>query len=167
MSIGQVSEAVALLGLGVVLVRFRLKWVLLLAIASGVLRFGLYATGSAFGSAGVVLCGVALHGVCWTFFFESGRVFVNRRVPAAMRAQTQALLTLVSGGLGGVVGTLVVGELYNRIVLADGGAGWTVYWLVLTGMCLLCGVGFAIGYRGLAVAPASAAEGDDTGAAST
>lgn len=152
MSIGQISEVIALLGLGIVLVRCRLKWVLLAAIASGVVRYVLYASGSLTQSATLVLAGVALHGVCWTFFFESGRVFVDRRVPVTMRAQTQALMTLVSGGLGGVAGTLVVGGLHHWLVVVEGAPGWTVYWSVLAVMCLACGVGFAIGYQGLASA---------------
>ena len=149
MSIGQVSEVVALLLLGVVLVRWRLKALLLFAIICGVVRYSLFAMGGMAGSTSFLLLGIALHGICWTFFFESGRVFVDRRVEPGMRAQAQALLSLVSGGLGSVVGTLMVDWLFKHLVAAEGAPGWSVYWGVLAGMCALSGLVFAIGYRGV------------------
>ena len=153
MTWGQVSEVVSLMLLGYVMVRWRLKFLLLFAIGCGVLRYGLYALGGSIDSTTIILIGVGMHGFAWTFFFESGRVFVDRRVVPGMRAQTQALLTLVSGGIGAVLGTLVVGELYRHLVVGHGPEGWTTYWNVLTGMCVGTGVVFAVGYKGLAIPP--------------
>ena len=153
MTWGQVSEVASLMLLGYVLMRWRLKFLLLFAIGCGVLRYGLYAWGGSIDYVLLILIGVGMHGFAWTFFFESGRVFVDRRVEPGMRAQTQALLTLVSGGLGAGIGTTLVGGLYRWLVVGHGAAGWTTYWWVLSGMCALTGLVFAIGYKGLAVAP--------------
>ena len=147
MSLGQVSEVVAFMLLGYVLVRWRLKLLLLLAIGFGVLRYGLYAAGGAMDSTVLILVGVSMHGYCWTFFFESGRVFLDRRVDPGMRAQTQALITLASGGVGAVLGTITVGWLYRMLVVGEGAPGWSTYWWVLTGMCVVIGIIFSLGYQ--------------------
>ncbi|NIP98737.1 MAG: nucleoside permease, partial [Akkermansiaceae bacterium] len=89
----------------------------------------------------------ALHGLCYTFFFETGRVFLNRRVDPGLRAQVQALLTFASFGIGTLVGTLVCGWLYDWMVGAGHG-GWTGYWGLLGVMCLVTGVYFQLGFRG-------------------
>lgn len=149
MSVGQMTEVAAMLVMGMVMVRLRIKWILLGAIAFGVMRYAIFAAAGVVSSAAMVVGAVALHGVCWTFFFESGRIFVDRRVAPGVRAQSQALLTLATGGLGGIFGTLTVGLLHRWLVLAEGAPGWTVYWLVLTGLCLGSGVLFGLGYRGV------------------
>jgi nucleoside transporter len=151
MSWGQVSEVVALMALGYVMVRWRLKTMLLFAIACGIARYALNAVGAATESVTPILVGVVLHGLCWTFFFESGRVFVDRRVEPSQRSRTQALLSLVSGGIGGVLGTKVVGWLFRTVAEGKGAEGWTVYWWILTGLCAAAGLVFFIGYRGLPV----------------
>ena len=66
-----------------------------------------------------------------------------------MRAQSQALLSLASGGLGGFLGTLLVGYLHRILVLAEGAPGWPAYWWVLTALCVASTVIFGFGYRGL------------------
>mgnify|MGYP001813872531 CR=1 FL=1 len=147
MTWSQVSEVFALAGLGMVMMRWGIKPILLFAIGCGVLRYALFAVGAQVGSMSLVLCAVVLHGLCWTYYFEAGRVFVDRSVEPAMRARTQALLTLMSGGLSTVLGTLVADVLHKRLVLAEGGAGWSAFWWVLTGFCALSWVVFALGYQ--------------------
>lgn len=153
MTWGQVSEVAALLVLGYVMVRWRLKTMLLCAIGCGVLRYALYALAGPLNLISLMLAGVVLHGLCWTFFFESGRVFVDRRVAPGRRARTQALLSLVSGGIGGVIGTKIVGWLYRSVAEGRGTEGWTTYWWILTAMCVLAGVVFFFGYKGLKTPP--------------
>jgi hypothetical protein len=95
-----------------------------------------------------VMPGVALHGACYTFYFVTGQIFIDRRVEPGLRSQAQGLITLVAGGLGTLIGTLGVGYLYNLLV-ADGGGDWTTFWGVLTGMTVVCMVVFGVFYRGL------------------
>lgn len=142
MTTAQVMETVAMLAMGVVIARYRVKTILLVAIGCGVLRYSFYATNEVTW----LVLGITLHGICWTFFFEAGRVFVHRRVEEGMRTQAQALLGFFSGGLGGVIGIFVVNWLYQIIVPSH---GWSAYWLTLTAMNCVAMAVFAIGYRGL------------------
>jgi nucleoside transporter len=148
MTVGQIFEIVAFLMMGFWMRRVRIKHIMLVAISCGVLRYALYAMGGAFPHVAWVLVGVSLHGICFTFFFETGRVFLNRRVDPGLRAQVQALMTFASMGFGSLVGTFVCGWLYDRMVIGGVG-GWTGYWSVLATMCLATGIYFALGYRGL------------------
>jgi len=148
MTLGQATEIAAMLMLGLLLTRWRIKWLLLLALAAGTLRYAWYALGAAQQSLGWVLAGIALHGVCWTFFFEAGRVFLNRRVEAGFRAQVQALMTLVSGGAASILGALLIGNLQRLWVPEDSLPGWQLFWTVLALFCGCCTLYFAIGYRG-------------------
>ncbi len=142
MTSAQVVETIAMLFMGLIITKYRVKTVLMVAIICGVLRYWLYA----FDSVMWMVIGIGLHGICWTLYFEAGRVFVHRRVDEGMRGQAQALLGFVSGGLGGVLGVLVVDLLHGLIV---GSFGWSAYWMTLTGMNVVALCIFAVGYRGI------------------
>ncbi len=142
MAMAQLMETLAMLVMGWVIAKYRVKTILLMALAFGVLRYAFYAVDGV----GWLLVGITLHGICWTFFFEAGRVFVHRRVEEGMRAQAQALLAFFTGGLGGILGIVVVHYLYEAIVKEY---GWSPYWMVLTGMNCVAMLLFAIGYQGV------------------
>ena len=153
MTLAQVTEIVAMLLVGTVMVRFRVKHVLLWALGLSVVRFGMSAYAGASGLIGWHIGGIVLHGMCYTFYFITAQVFLDRRVDPGLRGQAQGLLTLVSGGLGPLAGALVCGWLRNHYVTADG-QGWMEFWAVLAGMIAMCFVIFAVFYRGLGKPPA-------------
>ncbi len=142
MTIAQVTETVAMLGMGWVIARYRVKKILLIALGFGVLRYGFYA----FDEVTWLVLGISLHGICWTFFFEAGRIFLHRRVDEGMRTQAQALLGFFTGGVGGILGVIFVNLLYEAIVPQF---GWSLYWMILTGMNAIAMLLFALGYQGL------------------
>ena len=149
MTLGQVFEIVAFLMMGYWLRRVRIRTLLMVAMGCAVVRYSLFAMGGVIPHYLWILVGLSLHGICWTFFFETGRVFLNRRVDQRFRAQVQALVTFASMGLGSLVGTLLCGKLYDLMVV-EGLGGWTVYWASLAAMCLLILLYFAMGYEGAA-----------------
>lgn len=165
LSIGQVSEFAAMLLMGWTFRRMRLRWIFLVALGAGTLRYGGYLVAALSGQVlpqtaqiALVGAGILMHGVCWTLFFESGKIFVNRRVERQLRGQAQSLLTVVTGGLATILGVFLSGFLY-RWCVEGSGPGWTGFWLILAG---LCGVGmlfFAVGYQGQPV-PKPVAEGE-------
>ncbi len=146
MTIGQMTEILALFSLGFLVARINARTLFLAGIAFGIARYGLFATGAMMQSGWMVVLGIALHGFCWTFFFEAARPYVHQRAPAELRAQVQALLTLGTSGVGSITGTFFVGYLFDHYVTAST-TGWTTYWFVLMGTCLVCFLGFAIRFR--------------------
>jgi hypothetical protein len=145
MSLGQVTEIVALLMLGGLLVKGRLRWVLVAALTFALARYLLFALGGWTGGLWVVWLGIAMHGPCYTFYYVTGQMLVNRRVDPGMRNQAQALLGTLSGGVGACGGSLFCGWYYSVTIGCFN--GWVFFWLGLATLVLLCGLYFIIGYR--------------------
>ena len=148
MTVGQLTEVVAMLMMGWLLRTWRIKSIFVLALGCGTLRYLLFAVGASDDSLASVLLGVALHGICWSYFFEAGKVFLARRIERGIRTQSQALLALLTSGIGGLAGTAFVGWAHGYLVDETTGSGWSDYWLLLTAVCGFCVIGFMIGYRG-------------------
>jgi MFS family permease len=148
MTIAQVIETFSMLVLASVMTRFRIKTVLTWALGFSVLRFLLSALAGVDGVAGWHIAGIALHGICFTFYFVTAQVFLDRRVDPGLKSQAQGLLAMVSNGLGPLIGTLVCGWMRQALVHPDG-TGWTAYWLWLAAMVFVCLVIFVALYRGL------------------
>ena len=152
LSVGQLSEIIAMLLMGWTFRKFRVKWVFLIALGAGLLRYLFYilpiCNGVPDGEQLVwMFAGIFMHGFCWTLFFESGRLFVDRRVANSMRSQAQAMLTVWSSGVATVLGVFLSGTLYRWCVLSNG-PGWMGFWSILSALCLFAAVVFAIGYQG-------------------
>jgi nucleoside transporter len=147
MTIGQVLEVAAMLLVGTVMVKYRVKTVLLWALGLSVVRFGMSAVAGLNGVVAWHIAGIALHGVCYTFYFITAQVFLDRRVEPGLRGQAQGLLVMVSGGVGPLVGALVCGYLRGHCVTPDG-HGWAGFWAILAGMIAGCFAIFALFYQG-------------------
>lgn len=147
MSLGQVTEIFAMLFLSWVGARARVKPLVIIALVLGVLRFTLYALAGHQGMLMWMWLGVSLHGPCYTLFSITGQMFVDRRVPDSMRGQAQALLGLLGGSIGGSVGALSCGAVFNASGAASDWMSWTIFWLVLSGLVVLCLLYFCSGYK--------------------
>jgi len=145
MSLGQVTEIIALLMLGGLLAKGRVRWVLVVALLFALVRYVLFAFGGWTGGLWWVWLGIAMHGPCYTFYYVTGQMLVNRRVDPGMRSQAQALLGTLTGGLGGCIGSLLVGWYYSATIqMVD---GWVFFWLGLAMVLLGCTVYFITGYQ--------------------
>jgi nucleoside transporter len=147
MTIAQMLEIAGMLLLGPVLARYRVKTVLSFALALSVLRFAMSAWAGVSWTIGWHIAGIALHGLCYTFYFITAQVFLDRRVDPGLRGQAQGLLTMVAGGLGPLAGALACGWMRHHFVTADG-AGWDWFWGILAAMIAVCLAVFLPLYRG-------------------
>lgn len=150
MTLGQMTEIGALLLLSYMGVRVRLRWIVVLALVLGMVRFALFALAGEHEVLALMWLGVALHGPIYAFFSITGTMFVDRQVPDGMRAQAQALMSLMTS-VGGVIGPLAVGRLYKVTAYEEAGRSgwyaWPLFWWVLTVAVFLCLVYFLWGYR--------------------
>ena len=147
MTIAQMLEVGSMLVVGAVMTRYRVKAVLLWALGLSALRFGMSAWAGVTGGIYWHIGGVALHGLCYTFYFITAQVFLNRRVDPGMRGQAQGLLSMVSGGFGPLLGALICGWLRDTCV-TDDGQGWSLFWTILAAMIAGCFALFAVFYQG-------------------
>jgi MFS family permease len=129
------------------MIRFRLKTLLMWGLGLSVLRFGLSGYAGINGGVAWHIVGIALHGVCYTIYFITAQVYLDRRVDPALRGQAQGLFSLMTAGIGPLVGALFCAWLRSACV-DENGAGWQSFWWVLTSIIAACWVAFGLLYRG-------------------
>lgn len=143
MSLGQVTEIISMLAIGAMMTGVRLKWIFATGLGFGLARFLLSALDNRFG----VLAGVILHGASFTLVFITAQIYLEQRVDTAWRARAQALMALINGGVGNLIGYLGVGAWF-RSCTGAGVTRWPLFWsgLALTVAAVL--VYFLSAYRG-------------------
>ncbi|HKI70129.1 MAG TPA: hypothetical protein VKA67_11100, partial [Verrucomicrobiae bacterium] len=125
------------------LAKFRLKWIFAAGLSFGVLRFALCAmNGKAW-----VLAGVGLHGLSLVLFVITAQIYVNERVDSAWRVRAQALLTLMTNGVGSLLGYLGVGWWFAACA-RPAGTQWPLFWSGVSGTVAVVLIYFLIAYRG-------------------
>lgn len=100
MTLGQMSEIVFMLLIPFFFRKLGVKTMLLIGMACWVARYALFAFGAPDQVAWMLLLGVALHGICYDFFFVTGFIYTDKSAPVEVRGQAQSLLVFLTQGLG-------------------------------------------------------------------
>lgn len=128
MTIGQASEVLFMLLLPFFFKRFGIKWTLVVGMLAWAVRYLLFAYGSG-GEAGFMLIlGIALHGICYDFFFVSGQIYTDSKAGQHVKSAAQGLITLATYGLGMLIGFWVAGKITDQHLLSEGGHDWVAIW---------------------------------------
>ena len=131
MALGQVSEIFFMALVPFFLLRLGVKNMLLVGMVAWAVRYVLF--GLFPDSAAMLVVGIALHGICYDFFFVTGQLYTDRVAPPETRTSAQALVGLLTYGAGMLVGNYVLGYWGDRLELdpstkegwmADGRAFW-------------------------------------------
>ena len=144
MTLGQVTEIIAMFSLGSLLLRWRLKWIIAGGLSFGVLRFAL----SAMNGKLWVLTGVLLHGCSFTLVLISAQIYLEQRVDSTWRARAQALLTLMTSGVGNLLGYLGTGWWFSACT-GTPGTQWSLFWGGLAAAVGVVMAYFLTAYRGI------------------
>jgi MFS family permease len=144
MTLGQVTEIIAMFMLGGLLLKWRLKWIFASGLGFGVVRFAL----SAVNGQAWLLAGVVLHGCSFTLVFITAQIYLDQRVDAAWRARAQALMALMGGGVGNLIGYLGTGWWFANCT-RPAGTQWSVFWGGLAAAVAVVLVYFLTSYRGM------------------
>ena len=142
-SLGQVSEALFLLIMPLMLKRLGIKKTLLLGMIAWALRYTLFAFGDAGSLLWIVVIGLLLHGICYDFFFVAGQIYTDRFAPAKVRSAAQGLISLATYGVGLLIGSLISGPIVDAFIAADGTHEWRAIWLIPAGLAVLVTLFFA------------------------
>lgn len=145
MAIGQVTEVITMIGLARILGNFRLKWIFAAGLAFGTLRYGLCALDSRLW----LLSGIFLHGFAFTLFYITAQLYLDERVESAWRARAQALMSLMTGGVGNLTGYLACGWWLTACASSTAnGTRWSLFWGVLALVVGAVLAYFVVRYRG-------------------
>jgi nucleoside transporter len=120
MTIGQISEVLFLLLLPVFFTRFGFKKTILVGMLAWALRYILFAYGNAGELSFMLILGIALHGICYDFFFVSGQIYTNARAGEQYKSAAQGLITLATYGVGMLIGFEIAGAITDSYKTGDG-----------------------------------------------
>ncbi len=109
MSYGQVSEILFMVLMPLFFRRLGVKWMLAIGMLAWVLRYALFALGTADAVIWMMYAGIILHGICYDFLFVTGQIYTDMAARPQIRAQAQGMLVLFTLGLGMLVGARVAG----------------------------------------------------------
>jgi len=144
MTIGQISEVLFLLLLPVFFTRFGFKKTILVGMLAWGIRYGLFAYGNASNLSFMLLIGIALHGICYDFFFVSGQIYTNAAAGEKYKSSAQGLITLATYGVGMLIGFEVAGLITDTYKLADGSFDWKMIWGIPSGIAFVVFLLFAV-----------------------
>jgi len=147
MSIGQISEALFLLLLPFFFKKFGFKITLLAGMLAWVLRYLLFAYGNAGELVYMLILGIALHGICYDFFFVSGQIYTDSKAGPKIKSAAQGLITLATYGVGMLIGFWVAGQISDLYLNADGTHDWQQIWIVPAGFAFVVMILFAIFFK--------------------
>lgn len=147
MAIGQISEAVFLLMLPIFFTRFGFKKTILIGMLAWAVRYALFAFGNADELAFMLIIGIALHGICYDFFFVSGQIYTNSHAGEKHKSSAQGLVTLATYGVGMLIGFWVAGFISDYYTSAGDARNWQNIWLIPAGIAALVMVLFIIFFK--------------------
>ncbi|MBI6117065.1 nucleoside permease [Salegentibacter maritimus] len=147
MSIGQISEALFLLLLPFFFKKYGFKITLLAGMLAWVVRYLLFAYGDAGELTFMLIIGIALHGICYDFFFVSGQIYTDSKAGPKIKSAAQGLITLATYGVGMLIGFWVAGQISDLYLNADGSHDWQQIWVVPAGFAFVVMIIFAIFFK--------------------
>jgi MFS family permease len=87
----------------------------------------LFAYGNGGELAFMLLTGIALHGICYDFFFVSGQIYTDTKAGEKVKSAAQGLITLATYGVGMLIGFWVAGQIADANLI-NGVHDWKAIW---------------------------------------
>jgi nucleoside transporter len=147
MVIGQASEVLFMILLPVFFARFGFKKTILVGMLAWALRYVLFAYGNAGDLSFMLLIGIALHGVCYDFFFVSGYIYTDSKAGEKYKSAAQGLITLATYGVGMLIGFKIAGMITDAYKLTDGTFDYKMIWIIPAGIAAVVFLLFALLFK--------------------
>lgn len=148
LAIGQMSELGFMFAMPLLYRRFGVKPLLLVGMIAWALRYALFAIGDGGASLWAVYLGVALHGVCYDFFFVAGAIYTGTiATPKGVNAQAQGMLTLFTYGVGMLLGSQIGAWLYAQLPATPSIADWHHLWWYPAIAAAVIAIAFQLTFR--------------------
>ncbi|MBY0543359.1 MAG: nucleoside permease [Sphingobacteriaceae bacterium] len=143
MTIGQASEVLFLLALPFFFKKFGFKKTILVGMLAWAVRYILFAYGNAGELSFMLITGIALHGICYDFFFVAGQIYTNSKAGEKFKSSAQGLITLATYGIGMLIGFMVAGQI-TEVYKTNGAEDWKMIWLIPAGIAFIVFLIFAL-----------------------
>ena len=135
MTLGQMSEVVFMIIMPFFFIRLGIKRMALVGMAAWVVRYVLFSFGNNAELLFFFYIGILVHGVCFDFFYVTGQIYVDKKAPENVRAGVQGFYTLITYGIGWLLGSLIGGWVLEKYQVTDAsqtvtGHNWPAIMLV-------------------------------------
>ena len=147
MTIGQISEVLFLLLLPFFFKKYGFKMTLLAGMLAWTLRYLLFAYGNAGELVFMLIIGIALHGICYDFFFVAGQIYTDSKAGPKIKSAAQGLITLATYGVGMLIGFWVAGQISDMYLNPDGSHDWQQIWIVPAAFAFVVMIIFTIFFK--------------------
>ena len=151
MTIGQASEVIFMLLLPWFFTRFGFKKTILLGMLAWMARYLLFTYGNADDLVVMLLIGIALHGICYDFFFVSGQIYTDSKAGEKYKSAAQGLITLATYGVGMLIGFWIAGQITDFYASGENSHDWAGIWIIPAVFALGVSVLFALLFRNEAI----------------
>ncbi len=158
MTIGQFLEIFFLLLLPFFFKRFGFKFTILMGMLAWAVRYALFAYGNAGDLSFMLIIGIALHGICYDFFFVSGQIYTNAKAGEKYKSAAQGLITLATYGVGMLMGFKIAGIITDMYTKGAGAYDWKMIWIIPSLIALAVFILFLVFFRSKNEAPIPEAE---------
>ncbi|MBY5956662.1 MFS transporter [Membranicola marinus] len=132
-TIGQMSEFVFMLLMPLFFVRLGVKRMLAVGMLAWAIRYFLFSAGAVDSVTWMIITGIALHGICYDFFFVTGQIYVDKKADKKIKGQAQGLIVLATYGVGMLIGAQVAGFIFN-LYIGDSAQmsleNWKAFWRI-------------------------------------
>lgn len=129
MTIGQLSEVLFMLLIPFFLTRFGLKKTMIVGMLAWALRYIFFAYGNSGELMFMFIIGIALHGICYDFFFVTGQIYTDSKAGEKFKSSAQGLITLATYGIGMLIGFMAAGAISDYFTV-DEQQNWEMIWLI-------------------------------------
>jgi len=128
-SVGQMSEVGFMLLLPFFFKKYGFKKTILFGMLAWGIRYLLFAYGNGGDLFFMIVIGIALHGICYDFFFVSGQIYTDSKAGEKVKSAAQGLITLATYGVGMLIGFWVAGQIVDKNIIAEGNHSWQDVWI--------------------------------------
>ncbi len=134
MTIGQGFEVLFMLLMPFFFKKLGVKKMLALGMLAWAIRYVCFAFGYVDGSASglwfLLFIGIAIHGICYDYFFVTGQIYTDNQAGKKFQSAAQGLITLGTYGIGLLIGSLIAGVVAQNYEIAGGLHDWKGIWLI-------------------------------------
>ena len=128
-TLGQMSEVMFMLLLPFFFKKYGFKKTILFGMLAWVIRYVLFAFGDAGDLFFMLVIGIALHGICYDFFFVSGQIYTDSKAGDKVKSAAQGLITLATYGIGMLIGFWVAGKISDNYLISENTHSWQDIWI--------------------------------------
>ena len=146
-SLGQMSEVLFMLLLPFFFKKYGFKKTILLGMLAWTIRYLLFAYGNTGELFFMIIIGIALHGICYDFFFVSGQIYTDSKAGEKVKSAAQGLITLATYGVGMLVGFWVAGQIVDQNLIGEGLHSWKDIWVFPSVFAVVVLVLFALLFK--------------------